>query len=86
MPIYFLVQIFPEVGDLETVDKLKEQIVQLKDKVSKGEERNRRVDVKNEELNQQSRIWKEKYERENEHAIKLNFQLQEVTKELKNHQ
>ena len=74
------------MGDLETVDKLKEEIAQLKDKVSKAEERSRTVDAKNEELIEQSRTWKEKYERENEQAIKFNFQLQEVTKEIKNHQ
>lgn len=77
---------FTEVGDLETVDKLKEEIASLKHKVSKAEERQETVGVKNEELVEQSRTWKEKYERENEQAIKLNFELQEATKELKNHQ
>ena len=71
---------------METVDKLKQEIAQLKAKVSKAEERNKIADVKNEELVQQSRTWKEKYERENEQAIKLNFELQEATKELKNQQ
>ena len=74
------------MGDLETVDKLKEDISQLKVKVSKAEENNRTNALKNEELIEQSRTWKEKYERENEQAIKLSFELQEVTKELKNHQ
>ena len=74
------------MGDLETVDKLKDEIAQLRDKVSKTEGRNRTTEVKNEELVEQSKTWKEKYERENEQAIKLRFELQEVTKELKNHQ
>ena len=74
------------MGDIETVDGLKEEIAQLKVTVSKAEERNKTADDKNEELAQQSRTWKEKYERENEQAIKLNFELQEVTKELKSHQ
>ena len=74
------------MGDLETVDKLKEDISQLKVKVSKAEENNRTNTLKNEELLEQSRTWKDKYERENEQAIKLSFELQEVTKELKNHQ
>ena len=68
------------------MDKLKQEIAQLKVTVSKAEERNETADVKNEELVQQSRTWKEKYERENEQAIKLNFELQEATKELKNQQ
>ncbi len=74
------------MGDLETVDKLKDEIAQLKDKVSKTEGRNTATEVKNEELVEQSKTWKEKYERENEQAIKLKFELHEVTKELKNHQ
>ncbi|XP_028392352.1 desmoplakin-like [Dendronephthya gigantea] len=75
-----------ELGDLETVDKLKEEIVLLKDKVSKAEERNRAVDTKNAEFIEQSKTWKEKYERENEQRIRLDFELEEVLKELKNHQ
>ena len=74
------------MGDLETVDRLKDEIISLKDKASKAEEKQKRTEVKNGEVMQQSKAWKEKYERENEQSITLNFELQEVTKELKNQQ
>lgn len=74
------------VDELETVDKLKEQITDLKIKLAHTEEKTTRSDAKCDDLAEQAQAWKEKYERENEIAVKLNFELKEATKELNNQQ
>ena len=75
-----------EIADLEQVDQLKEEIANLKEECSKAEQINEEGNKKNEALQNQSKVWKKKFEYENEQGIKLGCELQAMKRALNKHE